>query len=117
MRIPPGDQLSSAAIEQRLIDFLEGVTPHSAARLRPDSPIFATGLFDSLALVHLLSWVESETGVQIDPARLDFQTEWATIAHIASFVNETRRRALSDAEAKSSGLDRDGAAGDCRSTA
>lgn len=117
MSIPPGDQLSSAAIEQRLIDFLEGVTPHSAARLRPDSPIFATGLFDSLALVHLLSWVESETGVQIDPARLDFQTEWATIAHIAAFVDRARGRALRDTEASTGGPDRDERVGESRSTA
>lgn len=87
MTIPSGDEPASTATAGRLIKFLEGVTPHSAVRLAPDTPIFDTGLFDSLALVHLVSWVEGETDLQIDPTRIDFRTEWATIARIAAFVD------------------------------
>jgi hypothetical protein len=50
VNIPASDLSASATTEKRLIELLEGITPHSAARLGPATPVFATGFFDSLAI-------------------------------------------------------------------
>jgi acyl carrier protein len=76
--------------EQKVIAYLESITPSATARYTPETPIFATGLFDSLALVQLVAWVEEETGEPIDPAEMDFRAEWETVAHVASFVERLR---------------------------
>lgn len=78
------------ATETKLIEFLETITPNSSARFTPATPIFSTGLFDSLALVQLVGWVEEETGTAIDPASLDFRAEWATAGHVANFIDRAK---------------------------
>jgi acyl carrier protein len=78
------------ATETKLLDFLESITPNSSSRFTPATPIFATGLFDSLALVQLVGWVEEETGAAIDPSSLDFRSEWETAGHIARFIDRTK---------------------------
>ena len=78
------------ATETRLLGFLSSITPNSSSRFTPATPIFATGLFDSLALIQLVAWVEEQTGNPIDPSTLDFQSEWETVAHIAVFVDRMK---------------------------
>lgn len=34
-------------------------------RVAPDTPLFAAGLIDSLAILHLIGWVERATGVTV----------------------------------------------------
>lgn len=79
-----------ALLEDRLIRYMKEVTPPSEVELRSDTPIFATGLFDSLALVQLIIWAEAEIGAPIDPGTLDFQKDWSTVADVARFIERTQ---------------------------
>ena len=81
-----------SAIEHRLIEFLEQVTAHSPMRIEPATPIFGSGLFDSLALVQLVAWAETEIGSQLDVSRIDFRSEWKTVRDVATFVEAARKR-------------------------
>ena len=49
---------------------LPALNPRMVAdpRVGPDSPLFSTGLIDSLAILHLVAWVENATGA---PVRID----------------------------------------------
>jgi acyl carrier protein len=79
-------------VEQRLIRFLEEVTPHSRVAFAPETPVFATELFDSLALMQLVVWVEREIGSPLDAGTLDFSREWATVADISAFIELKRAK-------------------------
>ncbi len=52
-------------------------------RVTPDTPLFATGLIDSLAILHLIGWVERATGA---PIRIDqvVMRHFATVAAITA---------------------------------
>ena len=82
----------SGATGARLIQYLESITPNSEVRLDQATRVFDTGLFDSLALVQLVVWVEGEIGRTVDPASVDFVREWATIGHIAAYIDSANRR-------------------------
>ena len=83
--------MSDEEIQKRLLHFLQEITPPSAPAPGPDTAIFATGLFDSLALVQLVLWVEQAVGAPIDPNAFDMRVEWTTVADLAGFI--ARRRA------------------------
>lgn len=82
--------MSDEDIQRRLLHFLQEITPPSAPPPGPDTAIFATGLFDSLALVHLVLWVEQAVGAPIDPSAFDMPVEWATVADLAEFIERYR---------------------------
>lgn len=84
---PPG-----SAVERRLIEFLEQITAHSPMRLEPATPIFGTGRFDSLALVQLVAWAETEIGSRLDVSRIDFRSDWKTVRDVAAFVEAALKR-------------------------
>lgn len=81
----PADK-EGASLEDRLIRYMQELTPSSDMELRPDTAIFATGRFDSLALVQLVIWAEAQIGAPIDPGKLDFQKDWSTVASVARFI-------------------------------
>lgn len=82
--------MSDADTQKRLLRFMQEITPPSAPTLRPDTAIFATGLFDSLALVQLVLWVEETIGAPIDPSTFDMGQEWATVADLVGFIAQRR---------------------------
>src|SRR5687768_8091206 len=86
----PARSSVTSPVVTRLIRFLEEITPNAQTAYTPETRIFSTGLFDSLALVQLVVWVERETGSQLDVRSLDFQREWATVADIAAFIERGR---------------------------
>lgn len=88
----PAQSSVTSPVVNRLIWFLEEITPNAQTGYTPETRIFATGLFDSLALVQLVVWVERETGSPVDVRALDFQREWATVADIAAFVERGKGR-------------------------
>ncbi|MGH9369323.1 MAG: phosphopantetheine-binding protein [Thermoanaerobaculia bacterium] len=81
---------------RRLLAFLEGLDVAAAAGLTDDTPLISSGLFDSLALFHLVEWIERETGAPVDPGSFDFLREWDTVPGILAFVE--RRRAVRSGE-------------------
>ncbi len=78
--------MSKRDIQGRLLHFLQEIMPPSAPLPAADTAIFATGLFDSLALVQLVQWVEKAVGAPIDPSAFDMREEWATVADLARFI-------------------------------
>jgi acyl carrier protein len=78
-----------AALEARLIRYLAEIAP-SITGLSLDSEILESGLFDSLALVSLVGWVEEEIGRPIDPATFDLTVEWKRVADVAAFIERER---------------------------
>lgn len=87
-----GDGTSdTAALEARLIRFLEEATRKAQVRIASDTPIFETGLFDSLALVKLVLWIEEQSGVPVKPGKVDLRSDFATPAHIVRYVARHRQ--------------------------
>jgi hypothetical protein len=64
---------------------LPALNPRMAAEpgVGPDTPLFATGLIDSLAILHLVAWVERSTGTAV---RIDqvVMRNFRTVAAIAA---------------------------------
>ena len=58
--------------------------------LNADTPLIASGLFDSLALFNLVFWIEQQVGSPIDPTALDLATEWDTVNDILRFIERQR---------------------------
>ena len=80
------------ATEGELIAFLESITADPSLSFRPETEIFSTGVFESLALVSLVEWVETKSGHSIDASVVDFQKEWQTIGQVAAFVDRQTER-------------------------
>ncbi len=76
------------ATESQLIEFLESIAADPSLVFQPETEIFSTGMFDSLALVSLVEWAEKKSGRAIDASIVDFQLEWQTIARVAAFVDD-----------------------------
>jgi acyl carrier protein len=72
-----------------LIEYLERIAIDPSVEFTADTAIFGTGVFDSLALVQIVEWVETKTGSRIDASEVDFQNEWLTIGRIATFVDKS----------------------------
>lgn len=95
MSAPDGGTRDTAALEARLIRFLEEATRKARVRITSDTPIFETGLFDSLALVRLVLWIEEQSGAPVKPGKVDLRSEFATPAHIVRYVVRQRQAAAS----------------------
>jgi len=57
-----------------------------------DTPLIASGLFDSLALFNLVVWIEQQVGAPIDPTAVDLAKEWDTVDDIVRFIERRRNR-------------------------
>jgi hypothetical protein len=81
--------MDRADLEARLLGYLAEITPPGAAP-GPGAAIFESGLFDSLALVSLVEWVEREIGRPLDPATFDLAAEWRHVSDIVAFIERER---------------------------
>jgi acyl carrier protein len=81
---------SAASLQSRLIEFLDQLTSEASVHIGPETQIFDIALFDSLALVELVVWVENEIGGSADLSNVDFRAEWATVAHIVTYIERAR---------------------------
>jgi acyl carrier protein len=77
-------------LETRLLRYLREITPPGAADITLGSEIFSTGLFDSLALVSLIQWVEEQIGRPLDPRTFDIRAEWDRVSDIVVFIERQR---------------------------
>lgn len=56
--------MSHPPYRDRLLAFLETIRrPGTSGRVGDDDPLVASGLIDSLAVVEIIAWLESEAGV------------------------------------------------------
>ena len=81
---------SNGSSSAPLIAFLQGVLPPDAPAITEETPLFGTGLLDSLALVHLVLWVEEQTGRPLDPRTFSIREEWTVVADVARFIDRAR---------------------------
>ncbi len=81
---------SREALRGELVRFLQGLDLGSAVRWDEDPSLLRSGLIDSMALFHLVGWIEQQTGAAIDPGSLDIASEWDTVSGILRFVEERR---------------------------
>jgi len=71
-----------------LLDFINNAlpeldrSPRQQWRVEPDTPLFETGLIDSLAILHLMAFVEQFTGRPVPP-RLVVMNHFRTVQAIA----------------------------------
>ena len=86
--------VGGASTEERVLAFLHEVLPPDAPRVTGETPLFRTGLLDSLALVHLVVWVEAQTGHPLDPRNFDLLEEWSVVSDVARFIDRVRSAAL-----------------------
>lgn len=74
---------------------LPALNPRMTAdpRVGPDTPLFATGLIDSLAILHLIGWIEQSTGTRI---RIDqvVMRNFQTVAAITENFGPAAARSL-----------------------
>ncbi len=71
--------------------FLNTLKGNAASNLDDDTPLFASGLIDSLGLLQLFLWIEEKVGEPIDSAEYDLAEEWGTVAGIVSFIERQRQ--------------------------
>jgi acyl carrier protein len=55
-----------------------------------DTPLIRSGLLDSLALFHLVEWIEREVGGPVDPSTFDFAADWNTVSGVLDFIEKRR---------------------------
>ena len=84
------DSKTRDALRARLIALLERSCPELPNEIRDDTPILDGALLDSVGLVELAAWIESEVGSALDLTRFNIPVEWATIGAIVAFVKKQR---------------------------
>jgi acyl carrier protein len=70
-----------------LADFILNLDVDFDGTLRHDTPLIDSGLLDSLAILQLAGWIESEVGHPLDPDGIRLPDDWNTIERIVTFVS------------------------------
>ena len=73
-----------------VLEFIETLALPAEVVLENDTPLMTSGIFDSLALLELAEWIETEVGSSIDPSNFDLRQEWNTLDSIAEFIERHR---------------------------
>ena len=63
--------MTTANIEEKVLDMLEDICDDDAVREERDIDLFDAGLLDSMAAIELLVAIEEDFGVQIAPTAVD----------------------------------------------
>jgi acyl carrier protein len=79
-----------------LMAFLKSLKGDAASNLDDNTPLFTSGLIDSLVLLQLSLWIEENVGAPVNPAEYDLAREWETVAGIVSFIERLRTRRISN---------------------
>jgi acyl carrier protein len=86
---------SGASLRERLEQFVAGKLEELGREpdgIGEDDSLIESGLFDSLALMELATWIETECGGGLDLSEVDTLERWDTMARILEFVAERRGR-------------------------
>lgn len=59
--------------------------------LTDDTSLLRSGLFDSMALLNLVAWVEGQVGVPMDPMAVDPLNQWDTMRDIRTYCADHSR--------------------------
>lgn len=64
-----------------------GVSPEGG--LTDDTSLLRSGLFDSMAVLNLVAWVEAHVGTPLDPMQVDPIRHWDTMRDILNFCGQS----------------------------
>ena len=85
------------ATRDQLIQFvnktLSDLGVNTESELTDDTSLLRSGLFDSVALLNLVAWMEGQVGVPFDPMRVDPVNQWDTIRDILKYCADHSRAA------------------------
>ena len=77
-------------MEQKISSFLQSAHPSSAiGEIAACPDLFSAGFLDSLLLLHLLSFLEKETGARIPPLRVS-RKAFLTVESITRLVESVK---------------------------
>jgi acyl carrier protein len=78
-------------VEDTILEFLRTRFRASIGRtaIDRDTHLFSTGVVDSFGVLELISFLEQQFGVEIDPARHEID-EFDSVARIAALVSALR---------------------------
>jgi acyl carrier protein len=86
------NQGSRISAQEELLALIASWDVEMDGPIDTDTPLIASGLFDSLALFNLVVWIEQRVGAPIDPTAVDLATEWDTVDAIVRFIDRRRNR-------------------------
>lgn len=78
--------MSTEDLRNDLRAFLVSCEVPGAAGFSDDASLLASGAMDSLALFHLVGWIEARIGRVVDPTTIELPGEWDSIARVVRFV-------------------------------
>lgn len=76
-----------------VLQFIDTTLELDTAAIKPDSLLFSTGIIDSFALVSLMTFIEQQCGVRIEPQDVNLNN-FDSIERMLAYV--TRLQATSD---------------------
>jgi len=86
------NQESRGSAQEELLQLIASWDLEMDGPVDTDTPLIASGLFDSLALFNLVVWIEQQVGAPIDPTAVDLAKEWDTVDDIVRFIERRRNR-------------------------
>lgn len=71
--------------ERQLKDFIVMVAYADPDEVRADTPLFSSGIIDSVSLLELVAYVEQHAGIKVSPSQVTL-SNWDSIEKILNFV-------------------------------
>lgn len=73
-------------LRQLLLEF----APGQDAVLADDTPLLTSGLIESVTLLNVALWVETQVGAEVELTAFDLAAEWDSMSGILAFVEKHR---------------------------
>ncbi|TAJ12498.1 acyl carrier protein [Marinilabiliaceae bacterium JC017] len=77
-------------MENKLKEFIAGITFTEPAKINSNTLLFDEGIFDSMGLLSLISFLEEEYGVKVDDLELS-EENFQSIKAISSFIEQKQK--------------------------
>ena len=97
-----GASEASVKLREDLYALLDEYKPRLEQTLDDDTALITSGVLDSLALFHLILWIEKQTKQSVDPTSIDLARECDTVRLILKFIEGFAPQVKRDDESGSS---------------
>lgn len=71
--------------KQELKTYIIELAMLDESELEDETPLFSSGIIDSISLLSLVEWVEKKAGLKVTPGQLTLEN-WDSVTRIAAFV-------------------------------
>jgi acyl carrier protein len=82
------------SLRDQLVDLISRSDIEMDQELKEDTSLIRSGVFDSLALFNLASWIEENIDSKVDFTTIDVSQEWDTISDILHFMEKHRNHGM-----------------------